>query len=252
MELNVVTLGIAFVAGVLSFVSPCCLPLVPAYLSYITGVSIEDFSKEAIANRRMQVILNAAAFAIGLALIFTLLWGTSATLLGQALYDYKDWVERIAGVLVVIFGLHMLGVIRIGIFEQEKRMDFSQRRAPGYLGAVIMGASFGVGWTPCVGPILGSIITLATQTNRMGDGMVLLLVYGLGLGLPFVLAGVLIGQLMSVLARVRRYMRPATLASGALLLLMGVLLMTGQMTQITIAMQRVFGTGLAGIDIRIN
>lgn len=249
MELSLLTVGVAFVAGILSFVSPCCLPLVPAYLSYITGVSVEDFSSEAITHRRAQIFMSAVAFAVGLALVFTLLWGTTATLLGQVLYDYKDWVEKIAGALVIVFGLHMLGVIHIGLFEQEKRMDFTKRRAPGFVGAVLMGAAFGIGWTPCVGPILGSIITIASQTNRMLDGMILLLVYGLGLGVPFVLAGLLIGQLTQVLSRVKRYMRMATVASGALLIFMGVLLMTSQMTAITVYLTRIFGTGLAGIEI---
>ncbi|MBI5878506.1 MAG: sulfite exporter TauE/SafE family protein [Chloroflexi bacterium] len=250
MELSFLTVGVAFVAGILSFVSPCCLPLVPAYLSYITGVSVEDFSSEAVAHRRTQIFMSAVAFAVGLALVFTLVFGTTATLLGQVLYDYKDWFEKIAGALVIVFGLHMLGVIHIGFFEQEKRMDFTKRRAPGFLGAMLMGAAFGIGWTPCVGPILGGIITMASQANRMFDGMVLLLVYGLGLGVPFVLAGILIGQLTQVLSRIKRYMRVANYASGALLIFMGLLLMTSQMTAITVYLTRIFGTGLAGIEIK--
>jgi len=250
MELSIFSAGVAFLAGILSFVSPCCLPLVPAYLSYITGVSVEEFSSERIAERRVQILMSAVAFTVGLALVFTLVFGTTATLLGQVLYDYKDWVEKIAGVLVIVFGLQMLGVIHIGLFEQEKRVDFTKRRAPGFLGAMLMGAAFGIGWTPCVGPILGGIITLAAQANRMGDGMILLLVYGLGLGVPFIIAGVLVGQLTQVLSHVKRYMRAANYASGALLIFMGLLLMTSQMTAITVYLTRIFGTGLAGVEIK--
>jgi cytochrome c-type biogenesis protein len=220
------------------------LPLVPAYLSYITGVSIDQFSNEQVAGRQRQIMTSALAFVIGLALIFTIL-GASATVIGQFLLEYQDIVSKVAGVLIVIFGLHILGVLQISLFDQQKRLDFAKRRAPGFLGAMLMGCAFGVGWTPCVGPFLGSILLLASQSNTVLSGMTLLFVYALGLGLPFLIAGLVIGQLMPVLSRVRRHMRTLTYASGALLIAMGLLVMTNQMSILSSYLVRIFGTGLA-------
>ncbi|MBI1802568.1 MAG: sulfite exporter TauE/SafE family protein [Chloroflexi bacterium] len=244
MELNILTLGTALAAGLLSFISPCCLPLVPAYLSYITGVSVEEFSSEQIKEKRRQVLMSAVAFAVGLALIFTIL-GATATAIGQVLLDYQEWLARAAGVLIIVFGLNMLGLLKISIFEQSKRLDFSQRRAPGFLGSVLMGSAFGVGWTPCVGPFLGSVLLLASQTQTVSSGMLLLFIYGLGLGLPFVVAGLLIGQLVQVLRRIKRYMRAITYASGGLLVGMGLLVFSNQLSLMTSYLTRIFGIGLA-------
>ena len=244
MEVNLLTFGIAFGAGLLSFASPCCLPLVPAYLSYITGVSIDQFSQEHVVTQRKQIVLSAIAFVVGLALVFTLL-GASASVIGQALLEYQDWVARIAGVVIIIFGLQALGLLKIRYFEQEKRLDFTKRQAPGFLGALLMGSAFGVGWTPCVGPFLGGILLLASQASTVLTGMVLLFIYALGLGLPFVLAGLLIGQLMGVLARIKTHLATLTYASGALLIGMGLLVFSNQLPLITSYLVRIFGNGLA-------
>ena len=244
MEINGLTVGAAFVAGLFSFVSPCCVPLMPAYLSYITGVSIEEFSSDQIAGQRRQIVLNALAFVIGLALIFTLL-GATASLIGQFLLEYQEWFARIAGILIILFGLHVLGVLKIRLFDQENRLNFSKRRAPGFLGAVLMGSAFGIGWTPCVGQFLASILLLASQTGTVGAGMLLLFVYAMGLGLPFVVAGMAIGQVVPLLGRVKRHMRAITYASGALLVLMGFLVFSNQLAQITVFLIRNFGYGFA-------
>ncbi|MCA1553312.1 MAG: cytochrome c biogenesis protein CcdA [Chloroflexi bacterium] len=244
MEINVLTFGAALVAGVLSFVSPCCLPLVPAYLSYITGVSVEEFRSEQAVGHRQQIVLRAFAFVVGLALVFTLL-GATATVIGQVLLDYQEWVARIAGVIIVIFGLHMLGLLKIGVFEQEKRLDFTKARAPGLLGAMLMGSAFGVGWTPCVGPFLGSILLLAGQSSTVLAGMLLLFVYALGLGLPFVVAGLLVGQMMGALSHIKRHMRTLTYASGGLLIAMGLLVFSNQLSILTSYLIRIFGNGFA-------
>ena len=244
MDINLLSVGGALAAGLLSFVSPCCLPLVPAYLSYITGVSVDQFASDKIAGQRRQIMLSALAFVIGLALIFTIL-GASATVIGGILLEYQDIVSKIAGVLIIVFGLQMLGILHIALFDQEKRLNFSKRRAPGFLGAMLMGSAFGVGWTPCVGPFLGSILLLASQSTTVATGMALLFLYALGLGVPFLLAGLLIGQLMPVLARLKRHMRLLTYASGGLLIAMGLLVMTNQMSILSGYLIRVFGTGWA-------
>jgi len=244
MELSALTIGAAFGAGLLSFVSPCCLPLLPAYMSYITGISIEEFSVERIGGQRRKVVLNAVSFVVGLALIFTLL-GASATLIGQFLLDYQEWLARIGGVIIIVFGLHTLGIFNIALFNQEKRLDFTKKRARGFTGAVLMGGAFGIGWTPCVGQFLGSILLLASQSGTVGVGMLLLFTYAMGLGLPFVLAGMAIGRIMPALARIKRYMRGLTLVSGVLLVLMGFLVFSNQLAQITVFLIRNFGYGFA-------
>ncbi|MEP7200059.1 MAG: cytochrome c biogenesis protein CcdA, partial [Chloroflexota bacterium] len=244
MELNVITMGAAFVAGLFSFVSPCCLPLMPAYLSYITGISVDEFSAAQIASRRRHIVVSAVAFVIGLSLVFTLL-GATATLLGQFLLDHQELIAHIAGLLIIVFGLHTLGILRIPLLDQEKRLDFTKRRAPGVVGAVVMGSAFGVGWTPCVGQFLGSILLLASQTGTVGAGMLLLFTYGMGLGLPFIVAGLLIGQITPLFARIKRHTRALTYASGGLLVLMGFLVFTNQMTAITAFLIRNFGYGFA-------
>ena len=244
MDINLLSVGGALAAGLLSFVSPCCLPLVPAYLSYITGVSVDQFASDKIAGQRRQIMLSALAFVIGLALIFTIL-GASATVIGGILLEYQDIVSKIAGVLIIVFGLQVLGILHIALFDQEKRLNFSKRRAPGFLGAMLMGSAFGVGWTPCVGPFLGSILLLASQSTTVATGMALLFLYALGLGVPFLLAGLLIGQLMPVLARLKRHMRLLTYASGGLLIAMGMLVMTNQMSILSGYLIRAFGTGWA-------
>jgi cytochrome c-type biogenesis protein len=244
MDLNLLSVGGALAAGLLSFVSPCVLPLVPAYLSYITGVSVDQFASEKIAGQRRQILFSALAFVIGLALIFTIL-GASATVIGGILLEHQDVVSIVAGVLIIIFGLQMLGILHISLFDRQKRLDFTKRRAPGFLGAMLMGSAFGVGWTPCVGPFLGSILLLASQSHTVVTGMALLFLYALGLGVPFLVAGLLIGQLMPALARVKRHMRLLTYASGGLLIAMGLLVMTGQMSLLSGYLVRIFGTGWA-------
>ena len=244
MNITLLTFGGALAAGLLSFLSPCVLPLVPAYLSYITGVSVDQFSSEKITSQRREILMSALAFVIGLALIFTIL-GASATVIGGFLLENQDIVSKIAGLIIIVFGLQTLGLLHIPFLEQQKRLDFSKRRAPGFLGAMLMGSAFGVGWTPCVGPFLGSILLLASQSNTVLSGMVLLFLYALGLGVPFVLAGLLIGRLMPVLSRVKRHMRVLNWASGGLLIVMGLLVMTSQMAILSGYLVRIFGTGLA-------
>jgi cytochrome c-type biogenesis protein len=242
MDLNLITLGTALVAGVLSFVSPCCLPLVPAYLSYITGVSVEEFSSAQAQGKQTEIVTSAFTFALGLALVFTLL-GATATAIGQLLRE--PIVLQIAGIIVIIFGLQMLGVLRLPFLNIEKRLNFTKRLAPGAVGALFMGMAFGIGWTPCVGPFLGSILLLASQTATVSAGMALLFAYGLGLGVPFIIAGLLIGQLFPLLKNLKRYTRTFTYASGGLLIVMGILLFTDRLSWITSALTRLMGNGLA-------
>lgn len=243
-ELDLATVGVALVAGLLSCVSPCTLPLVPAYLSYISGVSADQLGAGMPSALRRQVAFNAVSFVLGLSVVFTLL-GASASALGHFLEVYQDWIARIAGVLIVIFGLQMLGILKIGLLAREAQLDFTRRRAPGYAGSALMGAAFGFGWTPCVGPFLGAVLTMAAQTQSLAPGMFLLFVYSLGMGVPFIAAGLAIGSLSGPLQSMRRHAGKVSTASGVLVILMGVLVMSGQLLYLTLRLTQAFGIGLA-------
>jgi cytochrome c-type biogenesis protein len=217
-----VSFAVAFFAGVLSFLSPCVLPLVPSYLGFITGMTLEDLSAGA---RRRAALVHALLFVSGFSLIFLLL-GASATLLGQLLMRYQDWIARVGGVLVILFGLHLLGVLRITALLRERRVHLESRPA-GYLGAVIAGIVFGAGWTPCIGPVLGTVLTYASVRATMTDGLVLLGAYATGLAVPFLIAALATGAFLDASRRIRHLMPVLEKVSGAFLVLAGVLLASG-------------------------
>ena len=234
----------ALAAGMISFASPCVLPLVPAYLGFITGRSAEEL-QEARGRTRVVVITQGVAFVCGLAVIFALL-GASASLLGQTLLQNQERLYQVGGIVVVIFGLQMLGITRIPLLARTARVaDITPNVQRSHAGAFLMGLAFGAGWTPCVGPFLASLLCLASQQETVGAGVLLLLVYALGLGVPFLLAGVAVDRSLSVMRRVRPHMLAIERFSGALLIGMGILLFTEQLTRITALLTRVFGNGLA-------
>ncbi|MBV8718921.1 MAG: sulfite exporter TauE/SafE family protein [Chloroflexi bacterium] len=234
----------ALAAGMVSFASPCVLPLVPAYLGFITGRSAEELV-QARGKVRVTILTQGAAFVLGLAVIFALL-GASASVLGQTLLQNQERLYQIGGVIVVIFGLQMLGIAQIPLLARTARIaDVTPNVKRSHLGAFAMGLAFGAGWTPCVGPFLAGLLGLASQQQTVGAGVLLLLVYALGLGIPFLLAGLAVDRSLSVMRSVRPHMRTIERFSGALLIGMGVLLFTEQLTRITSMLTRVFGTGFA-------
>jgi cytochrome c-type biogenesis protein len=234
----------ALAAGMVSFASPCVLPLVPAYLGFITGRSAEDL-KAARGNARVTIVTQGVAFVLGMALIFALL-GASASVLGQALLRNLPVLWKVGGVLVVIFGLQMLGVLRIPWLYRTARVSEPRPNTEGrHAGAFLMGVAFGAGWTPCVGPFLASLLTLASSQETVTDGVLLLLVYALGLGIPFLLAGIAVDRSLAVMRGIRPHMLTIERVSGVLLIGMGLLLFTEQLTRITSMLTRVFGNGLA-------
>ncbi|MBF0623030.1 MAG: cytochrome c biogenesis protein CcdA [Magnetococcales bacterium] len=225
----------ALTAGLLSFVSPCVLPLVPAYISFMTGASVDQLRGEEGANAQelgMRAGVLSLFFVLGFSLVFIAL-GASAFALGQVLLEHMALFGKIGGVLIVIFGLHFMGVFRIGLLFREARFNPS-KRPTGPMGALLVGLAFAFGWTPCVGPILATILTLAGGQETLAEGVLLLVVYSAGLGIPFILAGLAINRFLVFFTRIRKYLHVIEVVSGALLVLVGVLIFLGDFNQIAI------------------
>ena len=218
-------LFVAFLAGLLSFLSPCVLPLVPSYVGFLTGMTLPEMT-----GRRRIALTHALLFVAGFSLIFVLL-GASATALGGALKYYQTWIARVGGVLVILFGLLCLGVVKVGFLEQERRLQL-QHKPVGYLGSVLVGMAFGAGWTPCIGPVLGAILSLAATSGSVPRGMLLLGVYSAGLAVPFLLAAVAVESFLEWFQRFRRYLPWVMRVSGVLLIFVGILMATGQFTRL--------------------
>lgn len=231
-----VSLIAAFAAGFLSFISPCVLPLIPGYISFVSGVSVEEMRADAApATSRLQVFVTSLAFVLGFSLVFIAL-GASATAIGKLLFAKLPLLSKIAGVILIVFGLHTMGVFRLAFLETEKRVH-AQRKPAGPLGAMLVGVAFAFGWTPCIGPILGGILAIAGSRNSVNEGVTLLAVYSLGLGIPFLLTSLAINQFFGAAKKIRRYYHAIELTSGALLVIIGLLIMTGQLTIIVRLLQ---------------
>lgn len=238
--MNSVGYGAAFLAGLASFLSPCVLPLIPGYLSMISGISLAELSGESgpagagasagsgtagpgiPAGTRTGAGLAAACFVLGFSVVFTAM-GAAATAIGSTLTAHLALLSRVAGVVVVVFGLHLAGAFTIPWLYYEKRFTFSGIRS-GYAGAFLMGMAFAFGWSPCIGPILATILALAATQDTVWRGVGLLAVYSLGLGLPFLAAGLAVGSFMKLLARYRPFIRAGEIAAGALLVVLGVMI----------------------------
>ena len=219
---------IALTAGVLSFLSPCVLPLVPSYLSFVTGMNLDELQE---GRDQAHVLTHAILFVSGFTVVFVLL-GASASFLGQAMRAYEVWIARGGGALIIVLGLHLLGVFRIGVLMREGRVQLSER-PEGLVGAVGVGAAFAAGWTPCIGPVLGGIMTLAASRETVWSGTALLLVYSLGLAIPFLLAALALDRFLAASRRFRGWIPWMERASGALLVVLGLLLVTGSFTMLT-------------------
>jgi cytochrome c-type biogenesis protein len=222
-------LTISFTAGLLSFLSPCVLPLIPSYVTFITGMSLEDAQHAQTARR--AALVHSLLFIAGFSAIFILL-GATATAVGRVLLAYEEWITRIGGALIIVFGLYMLGAFNVTFLAAERRIHLANKPV-GYLGTVLVGIAFGAGWTPCLGPILGSILTLtATSSGDVGTGMLHLSVYSLGLAVPFLLSALMLRHFMAFFTRFRTKMVWVTRIAGGLMVLIGVLLLTDQFTRL--------------------
>ncbi|WP_072899027.1 cytochrome c biogenesis CcdA family protein [Cognatiyoonia sediminum] len=222
-------IAIAVFAGLLSFLSPCVLPIVPPYLAYMGGVSVGDMDEERAARKR--VFTAALFFVLGLSTVFIFL-GMAVSAVGRAFLQYQDWFIYGAGIIVVIFGLHFLGVFRIGFLQKEARLDAGDRGGSSF-GAYVLGLAFAFGWTPCIGPILGAILGLAASEADVARGTTLLAAYALGLGIPFLLVAAFFPRLKGAMAWMKRHMVAIERVSGVLLVTVGVLMLTGQFTALS-------------------
>lgn len=238
VETQSIGLAVAFVAGLLSFLSPCVLPLIPSYVTFITGMSLDELTSadgSRVRNRR-TVLVHGVLFVAGFTLVFVIL-GASATFLGSLFAYASRWVERVGGVLLIVFGLYLLGVLRIPGAAREWRLHLGGKPL-GYLGTVLVGITFGAGWTPCIGPVLGGILTLAATRESLMDGMGLLLIYSAGLAIPFLAAALLLDRFLRGVKRVGPWFPWVSRASGALLLVLGLLLLTGSFSALSAVLSR--------------
>ncbi|MBS0564545.1 MAG: cytochrome c biogenesis protein CcdA [Proteobacteria bacterium] len=234
---------IALVSGVLSFLSPCVLPVVPPYLAYMGGISMGELT--GASGRRRPVVVPALFFVLGLSTVF-LFMGFAASAFGRAFLQFQPVMTKVSGAVVVILGLHFLHVLRIPLLDREARLEAGDRGGSA-LGAYVLGLAFAFGWTPCIGPQLGAILSLAASEASLARGTVLLAIYALGLGIPFLLAAVFITRSLALMGRLKRHMGLIEKAMGLLLILVGVALLTGAFSRFAYWLLETFpGLGLLG------
>ena len=221
---------IAFSAGMLSFLSPCVLPLVPSYVTFITGMTLED-----LQQTKRETLLHALTFVVGFSLIFLAL-GAGATVFGQLMLRYRDWISRVGGVLIIVFGLYLLGVLNLGFLARDTRLHLANKPL-GYFGTLVVGIAFGAGWSPCIGPILGAILTMAANEADLQRGLVLLFAYSAGLAVPFLLAAQMVDRFLALFAKLRHQMIWVNRFAGAMLILVGVLMVTDRFTMLATWLQ---------------
>jgi len=234
-----VTLGGAFIAGLISFISPCVLPIVPPYLCYLAGVSLEELAAEnQTAKSWLRIFLAALTFVLGFTTVFVM-FGASASFIGQAIAQNSRILTTIAGIVIIVMGLHFLGLFRIGLLYREARVHV-QRKPAGLIGSYLIGLAFAFGWTPCVGPILGTILFVAGAEDTVGRGAVLLAAYSFGLGVPFLLAAAFAGPFLEWAKNFRRHMGAVEKIMGGMLVVTGLLFMTGYMATMALWLLETF------------
>jgi len=217
----------ALVAGLLSFFSPCILPLIPAYFTFITGLSLDELIGAQRASVRLRIILSTVSYILGFSTIFILM-GASASLIGGAIFKYRDWIRIIGGVVIIVFGIHMTGIFRFRALEFERRLHLNKKPLS-FLGTFLVGMAFGAGWSPCIGPLLGSILIVAGNQDTVVHGMTLLSVYAAGLAVPFLVLSIFIDSLIVLIKKVSWSIKYINVTAGVLLLILGLLLVTNKL-----------------------
>lgn len=236
MFADTVTYPAAFIAGVFSFFSPCILPLIPGYFTFITGYSLDDMTGGAIGGIRKQVFISTLAFVFGFSVVFILL-GASASFVGSVLFRYRDGIRIIGGIIIVVFGIHLTGLIRIPLLDFERRIQLD-RKPIHFLGTFMVGMAFGAGWSPCIGPLLGSILVIAGGKETVQEGMALLGIYSAGLAVPFIVISVFINFLLVFIKKTTRTLKYLNWAAGILLIILGLILMTDQLNLLAVSISK--------------
>ncbi len=235
----------SFIAGLLTFLSPCIFPLLPGYISFMSGESLESLKNGAVEENqskfspRLKAFLGALFFGLGFTIVFVAL-GATATSFGQVLKSYQTLLSQIAGVIVIIFGLHMIGVFKIKFLMKTSKVNYEKKSFPFFINAFFLGIAFVLGWTPCVGPILAGILAVASQESSVTQGMVLLFVYSLGLWIPFLIAALAVNEVINAIRKAGKYLIWVERVAGALLVLIGMLLLTNQMSALAVWLTKVF------------
>jgi len=229
MDIANVTVGLAFLAGLASFLSPCVLALVPAYVGYLGGRTINSSGE--VITTRWVTFSHGVAFVLGFSIVFVIL-GAAASLIGALLFDLRIWLSRIGGIVVIIFGLHTMGVINIPVLDYDTRPQITPSNRFGYLSSGMMGVFFSAGWAPCVGPVLGAVLTLALNNANLGLGVVLLTAYSAGLAIPFLLAALGVGRAAQLMRRYTKAIRTLAVGTGGVLVVVGIMLLTGTLERL--------------------
>jgi len=242
MESSNITIIGAFIAGLLSFLSPCVFPLIPSYITYITGLSFADLQAEHSTHKvRRQIIIHSILFIAGFTCVFVLL-GASATFIGGFLRLHMKFLCRIGGVLIILFGVHMTGLVPIRFLLGEKRVSIHSKPA-GYVGSFLVGVAFSAGWTPCIGPILASILAVAAIEETVYHGIILLLAYSMGLAIPFFLAALAMHQFLVVFNRFKKFVRLFEIFTGVFLIIVGIMVYGNYLSQLSRYIPSIFGGG---------
>ena len=223
-NINILT---AFIFGLLSFVSPCVLPIIPGYISFISGFSLDEMKSDNPSAKR-ALLVNSLVFILGFTIVFVLM-GAAATSIGQILNENLQLISRIAGAVIIVFGFHMIGIFKIGFLNYEKRFHLQEKKL-GVFGSFAVGAAFAFGWTPCIGPVLAGILAIASQQETIYQGILLLFVYSLGLGIPFFLTALSINKFFHVFNRIKKHFHTIEVVGGIMLVAVGVLMMTNYLT----------------------
>ncbi|AAR34698.1 cytochrome c biogenesis protein CcdA [Geobacter sulfurreducens] len=240
MESTNITFVGAFVAGLLSFLSPCVLPLIPSFITYITGLSFADIQSEHPTHKvRQQTIVHSLLFIAGFTFVFVLL-GASATFIGGFLHEHMNVIRKVGGALIVIFGIHVSGLVPIHLLLGEKRLQV-HRKPAGYLGSFLVGLAFAAGWTPCIGPILASILMVAATEETVTKGILLLFTYSMGLAIPFFLSSLAMHQFLTFFNRFKKHIRILEIVTGLFLVVVGVMIFTNYLSVLSRYTMKWFG-----------
>jgi cytochrome c-type biogenesis protein len=226
---NEVTVPLAFMGGILSFISPCVLPLVPSYISFVTGISFEELTANNDKQLKKVILLNSLMFVAGFSTVFVVILGSSAQLFGSVFMEYQDVIRKIGGLVIILLGIHIIGIINFKILQRDKRLHFFREKPSGLLGSFLVGIGFAAGWTPCIGPILSAIFAVAATSDNQWSGTILFIAYSVGLAIPFLLTSLCINSFLKHFNRFKRHMRVVSIITGIFLILTGGLIFSNSL-----------------------